>query len=147
MIPELGLFALIIAFGIAIIQGVVPLIGAARNDVSMIAMARPITWAQLLFVALSYAALTYSFVVHDFSVLYVSQHSNLVQPLLYRVSGVWGSHEGSMLLWVLILSLWTTAVAIFSRSLPDVLMARVIAVMGIVSVGFYTFILWTSNPF
>ena len=147
MIPEIGLFALIIAFGIAIIQGVVPLVGAARNDATMISMARPAAWAQLLFVSIAYAALTYAFVVHDFSVSYVSLHSNLVQPLMYRISGVWGSHEGSMLLWALILSIWTTAVAIFSRSLPAVLMARVLAVMGLISVGFYAFMLWTSNPF
>ena len=147
MIPELGLFALIIAFGIAIVQGVVPLIGAMRNDATLIAMARPAAWAQLLFVSIAYAALTHAFIVHDFSVLYVSKHSNLVQPLLYRISGVWGSHEGSMLLWTLILSLWTTAVAVYSRGLPDVLMARVLSVMGMISVGFYAFMLWTSNPF
>ena len=147
MIPELGLFALIIAFGIAIVQGVVPLIGAARNDAAMIAMARPAAWAQLLFVSIAYAALTHAFIVHDFSVKYVAMHSNLVQPLIYRISGVWGSHEGSMLLWALILSVWTTAVAVFSRGLPNVLMARVIAVMGLTSIGFYAFMLWTSNPF
>ncbi|MDH5612335.1 MAG: heme lyase CcmF/NrfE family subunit [Gammaproteobacteria bacterium] len=147
MIPELGLFALIIAFGIAIVQGVVPLVGAARNDATMIALARPAAWAQMLFVSIAYAALTYSFVVHDFSVLYVSQHSNLVQPLMYRISGVWGSHEGSMLLWALILSIWTTAVSIYSRGLPNVLMARVLSVMALISVGFYAFMLWTSNPF
>ncbi|MCK4705797.1 MAG: cytochrome c biogenesis protein CcsA, partial [Gammaproteobacteria bacterium] len=147
MIPEIGLFALIIAFGIAIVQGVVPLVGAARNDATMISLARPAAWAQLLFVSIAYAALTHAFVVHDFSVLYVSRHSNLVQPLMYRISGVWGSHEGSMLLWALILSIWTTAVAIYSRSLPAILMARVLAVMGLISVGFYAFMLWTSNPF
>ncbi|MDH5388395.1 MAG: heme lyase CcmF/NrfE family subunit [Gammaproteobacteria bacterium] len=147
MIPEIGLFALIIAFGIAIVQGVVPLVGAARNDATMISLARPAAWAQLLFVSIAYAALTHAFVVHDFSVLYVSRHSNLVQPLMYRISGVWGSHEGSMLLWALILSIWTTAVAIYSRGLPAALMARVLAVMGLISVGFYAFMLWTSNPF
>ena len=112
MIPEIGLFALIVAFAVAIVQSVVPLIGAARNDVTMINMARPASWAQLIFVSISYAALTYAFIEHDFSVKYVAQHSNLVQPLMYRISGVWGSHEGSMLLWVFILSLWPTAVAI-----------------------------------
>ena len=147
MIPELGHFALIVAFGIAILLSVVPLIGAARNEPAMIAMARPAALAQLLFVGLAYAALTHAFIVHDFSVLYVSQHSNLLQPLLYRVSGVWGSHEGSLLLWALILSLWTTAVAVYSRSLPDVLIARVLAVMGMISVGFLAFMLFTSNPF
>ena len=116
MIPELGHFALIIAFAITIVQCVVPLIGAATNNASMIALARPAVLVQLLFVGLAYAALTHAFIIHDFSVLYVSKHSNLVQPLLYRISGVWGSHEGSLLLWTLILSLWTTAVAVYSRS-------------------------------
>ena len=147
MIPELGHFALIVAFGVAIIQSVLPLIGAAKNDVALINMARPAAATQFLFVGLAYAALTHAFIVHDFSVLYVSRHSNLIQPLLYRVSGVWGSHEGSLLLWSLTLSIWTLAVAMFSRGLPDILMARVISVMGMVSVGFISFMLFTSNPF
>ncbi len=147
MIPELGHFALIVAFAISILLSVIPLIGAARNDAAMVAMARPAALTQLLFIGLSYAALTHAFIVHDFSVLYVSQHSNLLQPLLYRISGVWGSHEGSLLLWSLILSLWTTAVAVYSRSLPDVMVARVLAVMGMISVGFLSFMLFTSNPF
>ena len=96
---------------------------------------------------LSYLALTYAFIEHDFSVLYVSQHSNLVQPLMYRISGVWGSHEGSLLLWTLTLSIWTAAVALYSKHLPDVLMARVLSVMGMVSIGFLLFMLMTSNPF
>ncbi len=147
MIPELGHFALIIAFAVSIIQSVVPLVGAARNDTALIAMARPAALAQLLFVGLAYAALTHAFIVHDFSVLYVSQHSNLVQPLMYRISGVWGSHEGSLLLWSLILSLWTIAVAVYSRNLPEILMARVLAVMAMISTGFLAFMLFTSNPF
>jgi cytochrome c-type biogenesis protein CcmF len=147
MIPELGHFALIVAFAISILLSIVPLVGAARNDAAMVAMARPAALTQLLFLGLSYAALTHAFIVHDFSVLYVSQHSNLLQPLLYRISGVWGSHEGSLLLWSLILSVWTTAVAVYSRSLPDVMVARVLAVMGMISVGFLSFMLFTSNPF
>jgi len=147
MIPELGHFALIIAFAVAIVQSVVPLIGAARNDAAMISMARVASITQLLFVGLAYAALTHAFIVHDFSVLYVSQHSNLVQPLMYRISGVWGSHEGSLLLWALTQSIWTVAVAAYSRNLPDILMARVLAVMGMISVGFLAFMLFTSNPF
>lgn len=147
MIPELGHFALIIAFAVAIMQSVVPLIGAAKNDATLIAIARPAALTQFLFIGLAYAALTQSFIVHDFSVLYVSQHSNLVQPLMYRISGVWGSHEGSLLLWALILSLWTIAVAVYSRHLPEILMARVLAVMGMISTGFLAFMLFTSNPF
>ncbi|NOQ87903.1 MAG: heme lyase CcmF/NrfE family subunit [Gammaproteobacteria bacterium] len=147
MIPELGHFALIIAFAVAIVQSVVPLIGTAKNQSALIALARPAALTQLLFVGLSYAALTHAFIVHDFSVLYVSQHSNLVQPLMYRISAVWGSHEGSLLLWSLILSLWTIAVAVYSRNLPEILMARVLAVMGMISTGFIAFMLFTSNPF
>jgi len=147
MIPEVGHFALIIAFVISIVQSVVPLIGAARNDAALIAMARPAALTQFLFVGLAYAILTHAFVIHDFSVLYVSKHSNLVQPLMYRISGVWGSHEGSLLLWTLILSLWTIAVAVYSRNLPEILMARVLAVMAMISTGFLAFMLFTSNPF
>jgi len=147
MIPELGHFALIIAFAIAIVQSVVPIIGAARNDTALIAMARPAALAQFLFVGISYAALTHAFIVHDFSVQYVANHSNLVQPLMYRISGVWGSHEGSLLLWALILAAWTIAVAVYSRNLPEILMARVLAVMGMISTGFLAFMLFTSNPF
>ncbi|MDT8281439.1 MAG: heme lyase CcmF/NrfE family subunit [Gammaproteobacteria bacterium] len=147
MIPELGHFALIIAFTIAILQSVLPLIGAAKNDATLIAIARPAALTQFLFIGLAYAALTHAFIVHDFSVLYVSQHSNLVQPLMYRISGVWGSHEGSLLLWALILSMWTIAVAVYSRNLPEILMARVLAVMGMISTGFLAFMLFTSNPF
>ena len=147
MIPELGHFALIIAFAVAIVQSIVPLVGTARNQTALISLARPAALAQLLFVGLSYAALTHAFIVHDFSVLYVSQHSNLVQPLMYRISAVWGSHEGSLLLWSLILSLWTIAVAVYSRNLPEILMARVLAVMGMISTGFIAFMLFTSNPF
>jgi len=147
MIPELGHFALIVALAVAIIQSILPLIGAAKNDVALINMARPAAATQFLFIGLAYAALTHAFIVHDFSVLYVSRHSNLIQPLLYRVSGVWGSHEGSLLLWSLTLSVWTLAVAMFSRKLPDILMARVLSVMGMISVGFLSFMLFTSNPF
>jgi len=147
MIPELGHFALIIAFAVSIVQSVVPLIGAAKNNASLISLARPAALTQFLFVGLAYAALTHAFIVHDFSVLYVSQHSNLVQPLMYRISGVWGSHEGSLLLWALILSIWTIAVAVYSRNLPEILMARVLAVMAMISTGFLAFMLFTSNPF
>ena len=147
MIPELGHFALIIAFAVSIVQCVVPLIGAAKNDAALISLARPAALTQFLFVGLAYAALTHAFITFDFSVLYVSKHSNLVQPLMYRISGVWGSHEGSLLLWSLILSVWTIAVAVYSRHLPEILMARVLAVMAMISTGFLAFMLFTSNPF
>jgi len=147
MIPELGHFALIIAFAIAIVQSIVPIIGAAKNNTALMAIARPAALMQFLFTGLAYAILTHAFIVHDFSVLYVAEHSNLVQPLLYRISGVWGSHEGSLLLWTLILALWTVAVAVYSRNLPNVMISRVIAVMGMISTGFLSFMLFTSNPF
>ena len=147
MIPEIGLFALILALLVAILQGVVPIIGAARNNHSWISIARPAAFTQLLFVAISYGCLTAAFLSHDFSVAYVAQNSNSQLPLIYLISGVWGAHEGSLLLWALTLAVWTGAVAWFSRSVPDRMVARVLGVMGIISVGFLLFILFTSNPF
>ena len=147
MIPELGHFALILAFVISLVQGVVPLFGASRNRAAMIAVARPAAQGQFAFMALAFAALTYAFITNDFSVQYVASHSNTNLPLHYRITGVWGSHEGSLLLWGLILALWTVAVAVFSRTLPDIFVARVLGVLGLVSAGFLSFIIFTSNPF
>ena len=147
MIPELGHFALILALCLALVQSTLPVIGAARGNPAWIAVARPAALAQLLFVIIAYGCLTYSFIVFDFSVAYVAQNSNSLLPLIYRISGVWGAHEGSLLLWVLVLSLWTGAVTIFSRSVPENMVARVIGVMGMVNVGFLLFMLLTSNPF
>jgi len=147
MIPELGHFALILAFVISLVQGVVPLVGASRNRAAMIAVARPAAQGQFVFMAMSFAALTWAFVHNDFSVQYVAQHSNTNLPLHYRITGVWGSHEGSLLLWGLILALWTVAVTVFSRTLPDIFVARVLGVLGLVSAGFLSFIIFTSNPF
>ncbi len=147
MIPELGHFALVIALIISVVQGVVLLIGAATNNQTMVAIARPAALTQFFFVGLAYAALTHAFIVHDFSVLNVSQHSNLVQPLQYRITAVWGSHEGSLLLWALTHSMWTVALAAFSFHLPQMMVARVLAVMGLIGAGFISFMLFTSNPF
>jgi len=147
MIPELGHFALIIALVISIVQGVVPLIGAHKNNAALMAIARPAALTQFLFVGLAYAALTHSFIVHDFSVLNVAKHSNLAQPLQYRITGVWGSHEGSLLLWVFIHSIWLVALAAFSHNLPQMMISRVLAVMSLVGSGFLSFMLFTSNPF
>ncbi len=147
MIPELGHFALILALCIALVQVVVPLVGVYRGAANWVAVAVPAARAQLFFMLLAYACLTYSFIVHDFSVAYVAKNSNTDLPLLYRISGVWGSHEGSLLLWALVLALWTGAVTWFSRSVPEAMRARVLAVMGFVSVGFLMFMLFTSNPF
>ena len=147
MIPELGHFALILALFIAVLQTVVPLLGAAKGNPRWIAMARPSAQAQGLFVLIAFGLLMYSFVVNDFSVLYVAANSNSKLPVIYRISAVWGAHEGSLLLWTLILCAWTVAVSLFSEGLPEKFVARVLAVMGAISVGFLSFMLLTSNPF
>jgi len=147
MIPELGQFAMILALCCALVQSTLPLVGATTGNRRWMAVGRPAAQAQTLFVIISYGVLTYSFVVNDFTVLYVANTSNTTLPLIYRISGVWGGHEGSVLLWVLILALWTYAVTAFNRALPLVLQARVLAVLGWISVGFLGFILLTSNPF
>jgi len=147
MIPEIGHFALVLALCMALIQSVFPILGAARKVNAWIAVARPAAQAQLFFVLLAYGCLTYAFITNDFSIEYVARNSNTALPLLYRISGVWGAHEGSLLLWVTILALWTGAVTIFSRSVPDDMVARVLGVMGLVSIGFLLFTLLTSNPF
>ncbi|MBD8525325.1 heme lyase CcmF/NrfE family subunit [Pseudomarimonas arenosa] len=147
MIPELGQACLILAMLIAIAQSVLPLLGAQRQHAGLMATARSTAYGTLLFVVLSYLALTWSFVTQDFSVAYVAQNSNSLLPLGYRISAVWGAHEGSLLLWVLILCCWTAAVAAFSRRLPADVIARVLAVMGMIAVGFLAFTLFTSSPF
>ena len=147
MIPEFGHFALILALLVALAQGTLPLIGAAFDEPRFMAVARPAARAQFLLVALAFGCLAASFVGNDFSVVNVATNSNSELPLRYRVAATWGSHEGSLLLWTLMLGGWTTAVTVFSRNLPQALLARVIAVMGWVSVGFLLFLLFTSNPF
>ena len=147
MIPELGQMALILALCMALVQATLPVIGAHRGIASWIAVAKPAARAQLLFIAIAFACLTYAFLVHDFSVQYVAANSNTALPTLYLISGVWGAHEGSLLLWALTLALWTGAVTLFSRSVPDAMVARVVGVMGMISVGFLMFMLFTSNPF
>ena len=147
MIPELGHVALVLALVTAGAQAFFPIIGAHKGIRSWINVARPAAQAQLLFMLVAYGCLTYAFLVHDFSVVYVAQNSNTALPTLYLFSGVWGAHEGSLLLWALTLSLWTGAVTLFSRSVPDDMLARVIGVMGLISDGFLLFMLFTSNPF
>jgi cytochrome c-type biogenesis protein CcmF len=151
MIPELGSFALMLAFCVALLQGVAPLFaslrGSSASAARWMALARPAAYAQALLVTLAFACLVQAFVANDFTVLYVALHSNTLLPLYYRVSAVWGGHEGSLLLWIQILVLWTAAVAALSRQLPAEVVARVLGVMGLISVGFLAFILWTSNPF
>ena len=147
MIPELGQFALALALAVAIVQAVLPIAGAARGNAAWIAVARPAAQAQALLVALAFGCLTYAFVTNDFSVAYVAEHSNSALPLQYRVAGAWGGHEGSLLLWTLMLGVWMTAVALFSAHFPEDMVARVLGVMGLVSAGFLAFMLFTSNPF
>jgi len=147
MIPEIGHFALILALSLAVCQGVIPLLGAYRNDAAMMAVGRTAANGQLFFVAFAFGALVWAFVQSDFSVLYVANHSQLSLPTIYKVSAVWGAHEGSLLMWILILALWTVAVSYFSKNLPQIFSARVIGVLGLLSVGFLLFTLLTSNPF
>jgi cytochrome c-type biogenesis protein CcmF len=147
MIPELGHFALILALSMALVLAVVPIIGATRNITGWIAVARSTAYGQLVFMAVAFGCLTHSFLVHDFSVKYVAMNSNSALPTLYLISGVWGAHEGSLLLWALVLSCWTALVARFSRAIPDATVARVLGVMGMVAIGFLLFLLLTSNPF
>ena len=147
MIPELGHFALILALIVGLLLASLPLIGAHRGISTWITFAKPAAQAQLVLIAFAYGCLTYAFLQDDFSVAYVANHSNSHLPLLYKISGVWGGHEGSLLLWVFILSIWTGAVSIFTRSIPESVSARVLAVMGMISVGFLLFTLFTSNPF
>ncbi|MCC6303334.1 MAG: heme lyase CcmF/NrfE family subunit [Gammaproteobacteria bacterium] len=147
MIPEIGHFALILALIMAAIQGTLPLAGAALGRTAWIRTARPAAQAMFVYVAIAFTCLAYSFASNDFSVLYVAEHSNSQLPLHYRIAAVWGGHEGSMLLWMLILSGWTCAVTLFSRNLPEDIVARVIGVLGLVAIGFLLFILLTSSPF
>jgi cytochrome c-type biogenesis protein CcmF len=147
MIPEIGQFALTIALMLALTQATLPLIGASRGNRTWIALAVPTGQAQFIFVTIAFGCLGYSFITNDFSVLNVATNSNSQLPLHYRLAATWGSHEGSLLLWTLMLALWTAAVSVFSRHLPEEMVARVLSVMGIVSVGFLLFMLLTSNPF
>lgn len=147
MIPELGLLALILALCIAFVQAALPLIGAWRGDRRWMALARGSAWGQLTFLAFSFACLAHAFLTDDFSVAYVAQNSNRMLPWYYKFSAIWASHEGSLLLWVLILAGWTSAVSIGARQLPEVMLTRVLAVMGMISTGFLLFLIATSNPF
>ncbi|WP_018608453.1 heme lyase CcmF/NrfE family subunit [Uliginosibacterium gangwonense] len=146
MIPELGHFALILTLLVATVLGILPLLGAQRNDAALMALARPAARLLFMLVLVSFGCLTWAFVANDFSVTYVASHSHSQLPLVYRITAVWGSHEGSLLLWGLMLTGWTAAVS-FSRRLPDVFNARVLAVLGLVAAGFFAFLLLTSNPF
>ncbi len=147
MIPELGSFLLSLAIGLALLLSIYPLWGAARQDARLMATARPLACGLFLCIAGAFICLVYGFVVNDFTLIYVVNNSSTRLPLYYRIAATWGAHEGSLLLWVLLLSCWTLAVALFSRQMPDEAVARVLAVMGMINAGFLVFILLTSNPF
>ncbi|WP_191821033.1 heme lyase CcmF/NrfE family subunit [Lysobacter capsici] len=147
MLPELGQIALILALLISVLQTALPLLGAHRGIEPWMAIARPAAYSQLLLVGFAFVLLTHAFVNQDFSLRYVAENSNTLLPVLYRYSAVWGAHEGSLLMWALVLALWTAAVAWFSKSLPSQVIARVLGVMGVISVGFLAFLIFTSNPF
>jgi cytochrome c-type biogenesis protein CcmF len=147
MIPELGHYALVLALMLALVQSTLPLWGAARRHPGLMAVAEPAATLQLAAIAIAFAALTWASVVSDFSVALVANNSLSTKPMLYKVTGVWGNHEGSMLLWVLILAVFGASVALFGGNLPPTLKARVLAVQGMIGVGFLAFIILTSNPF
>lgn len=147
MIPEFGHYALVLALCIAMIQGVLPLIGAHQGRREWLMLARPAAQTVFLLLAIAFATLAWSFYINDFSVLYVAEHSNSQLPVVYRFGAVWGGHEGSLLLWVLLLSTWTFLVAQLSKSLDEFMVARVIGVLGLVITGLLLFVLTTSNPF
>ncbi|WP_103334147.1 heme lyase CcmF/NrfE family subunit [Pseudotabrizicola formosa] len=147
MIVEFGHFALVLALAVALVQTVVPLWGAYRRNAALMAVAEPAAMIQFVLIAASFAALTYAFVTSDFSLVLVVQNSHTLKPMLYKISGVWGNHEGSLLLWALILALFGACAAWFGDNLPPTLKARVIAVQGSIGVAFLMFMLFTSNPF
>src|ERR1700748_2988436 len=147
MIIELGHMALILALCVALMQSVIPLLGAARGTPGWMDIGRNTAVAQFALVALAMAALIHAYVTSDFSVINVVENSHTDKPLLYKITGVWGNHEGSMLLWIFMLSLCGAALAVFSGNLPPDLRARVLSVQGMISAGFLIFILLTSNPF
>jgi cytochrome c-type biogenesis protein CcmF len=147
MIVEIGHFALILAACVALVQGVLPLAGTALNHQRWQALARPTAAVQFLLIAFSFGVLAHGALNDDFSIKYIAEHSNSLLPAQYKLASVWGGHEGSLLLWMLMLSGWTVSVALFSRTLPLAMVARVIGILGLVSTGFLMFILTTSSPF
>jgi cytochrome c-type biogenesis protein CcmF len=147
MIPELGHFALILALFLAVAQAVIPLVGSYTRNSTWMAASRSLAWGQFVFLAISLLILTNAFLSNDFSVIYVAQHGNTKLPDIYKISAVWGAHEGSLLLWAFLLAAWSVAIAAFSRNLPLEMVSRVLSVMGMVSIGFLLFMLLTSNPF
>jgi cytochrome c-type biogenesis protein CcmF len=146
-IAEIGHFTLVLALCVATVQAIVPMVGASRDDMALMAVAPATAIAQFVVLLISFAALIHAFVTSDFSVLNVVQNSHSLKPMLYKVSGTWGNHEGSLLLWVTVLALFGALVAFFGRNLPPGLKARTLSVQAMISVGFLLFMLFTSNPF
>ena len=147
MIPEIGHFSLILALLVALTLGSFPIIGASRGNTVWMGLAKPLSALQFALIAFSFLCLAYAFAAKDYSVVYVANNSNSQLPLQFRIAAVWGGHEGSLLLWALILSVWTLAVSLFSKHIPDAMRARILGVMGLISVGFLLFMLMVSNPF
>jgi len=147
MIPELGNFSLVLALSLAVLLSVIPMVGVYKNSELMMTLSRPLCTGVWVFMVISFGCLAYAFLNDDFSVAYVASNSNSLLPVYYKFTAVWGGHEGSLLLWVLMVASWTYAVSLFSRNLPLDILARVLAVMGIISVSFLLFMLFTSNPF
>lgn len=147
MIAELGNYALALSLAISVLLAILPIWGAEKQNNTLIALARPMTWAMFLSLTVSFGTLFYLFAVNDFTVQYVVNNSNSRLPLQYRLSAVWGAHEGSLLLWVWLLSLWSIGVAAFTRKMPEDAVARVLGLMGMISIGFLVFVIFTSNPF
>lgn len=147
MLAEVGHFSLIIAFVLAVLLSSLPLWGAWRRDTAVMLLAPSLAIGFFVFLAIAFGVLAILFLQDDFSVKVVASNSNTLLPSIYKFSAVWGNHEGSLLLWVLILSGWMVAVARFSRGLPEIVLTRVLSVMGIIAVGFTAFALFTSNPF
>lgn len=147
MVAELGNYSLALALGLSIFLAILPLIGAQKGNITLMSLARPMTWGMFLTLTVSFGSLFYLFAVNDFSVQYVVNNSNSTLPLQYRLSAVWGAHEGSLLLWIWLLALWAAAVAAFTRQMPDEAVARVLSIMGFISIGFLLFIIFSSNPF
>ncbi len=147
MIPEIGHFSLILALMVALTLGSLPIVGAARGNAVWMSLAKPLARAQFLLIGFAFLCLAYAFATMDYSVMYVAANSNSKLPIQFRIAAVWGGHEGSLLLWALILSVWTVVVSLFSKHLPDDMRARILGVMGLISVGFLLFMLMVSNPF
>ena len=147
MIAELGNYGLALALALSIFLAILPLVGAEKGNAKLMSLGRPLTWAMFLALSLSFGSLFYLFAVNDFSVQYVVNNSNSTLPLQYRLSAVWGSHEGSLLLWIWLLAFWAVGVATFTRKMPEEAVARVLSVMGLISIGFMVFIIFSSNPF